>query len=279
VASADPRRLDRSGRLLTAAAALALADGGVKIRGALRDQAGVFLGATRMPAESSFKCIESIERHGVAACSAASFARMSVNAPAGACAKLLGLRGPSTTVSAGSSSGLLAVVLAAEWLRGRDDAELLLAAGLDERPPRAMRERGADGLADTDGAACVLLAREAAVIAEPSKGSGAIAGRVVVVGTGLAGPGDAEGAARAAIGSGPPPDLVCGDGDGTELLAPGRFVDVARLWADGEACGSAIAVLLAADAVRAGRARRALAVSARGGSTSCAVLIAREETT
>ena len=271
IAQADPRRLDRSARLLTAAASLALADAGVKIKGALRDQTGVFLGATRMPAESSFRCIESIERHGVVACSAASFARMSVNAPAGACAKLLGLRGPSTTISAGPSSGLLAVVLAAEWLAGRRDADLLLAAGLDERPPAAMRERSG-GLADTDGAACVLLAREPA-------GALAAGGRVVVAGTGVCGPGDAAGAVRAALAGGLAPDVVWGDGEAARRAVGegSRFADVVELWRGGEACDSAIAFVLAAHAVRSGEVRTALAIAARGDSASCALLLTKEE--
>jgi 3-oxoacyl-[acyl-carrier-protein] synthase II len=271
IANADPRRMDRSARLLTAAAALALADGGVKIKGALRDQAGVFLGATRMPAESSFRCIESIERHGVGACSAASFARMSVNAPAGACAKLLGLRGPSTTLAAGPTSGLLAIVLAAEWLAGRRDADLLLAAGLDERPPSAMRERSPDTLPDTDGAVCALLAREALDATSSDH-------RVVVAGTGLAGPGDAAAVTRAALAGGGRPDAVWGDGAAARRAAPADvpFTDVGELWQGGEACGSAVAVLLAVEAIRAGRVRTALAVAARGDSAAGAILLARQ---
>lgn len=268
ITGADPRRMDRSSRLLTAAAALALTDAGVKVRGAQRDQAGLFLGATRMPAESAHRCIESIEHHGVGACSAASFARMSVNAPAGACAKVLGLRGPSTTISAGASSGLLAMLLGAEWLATRDDAELLVAAALDERPPLAMRARNAEGQADTDGAACVLLAREPAVGGD---------GRLLVTGTGMAGPGDAEGAARAAL-AGLRPDAAWGDGEAAGRAVAGAcpFVDVGRVWSGDESCGSAIALLLAARALRVGAVRSALVLAAGGDSASCAVFLTRE---
>lgn len=277
--SVDPRRLDPSARLLTAAAALALGDAGAKIRGPLRDQTGLFVGATRMPAESSFRCIDSIERHGVAACSASAFARMSVNAPTGACAKLLGLRGPSTTVSAGAASGLLAILLGAEWLAARDDADLLLAGGLDERPPQAFRDRKPEAAwIETEGAACALLAREP---------SAAVAGRLLVAGWGLAGRGDAAGAAREALADGTRPDGVWGDGQAARrCLAPAvadasdlpcGFVDVAELWVGSEACSSAIAFLLAAHALRSGSARAALAVAARGDSASCAVLLRMEE--
>jgi 3-oxoacyl-[acyl-carrier-protein] synthase II len=268
ITGADSRRLDRSSRLLTAAAALALTDGAVKVRGPQRDQAGLFLGATRMPAESAYRCIESIEHHGVGACSAASFARMSVNAPAGACAKLLGLRGPATTVSAGAASGLLAVLLGAEWLTARDDADLLVAAALDERPPRAVRERNPEGWADTDGAACVLLTREPAA---------AVGDRLIVAGTGLAGPGDVAGAARAALGR-QRPQAVWGDSEAAGRASEGvcPFVDVSRLWSGDESCGSAIALLLAVQALRVGRLRSALVLSARGASASCAVFLTRE---
>lgn len=268
ITGADSRRLDRSSRLLTAAAALALTDGGVKVRGLQRDQSGLFLGATRMPAESAYRCVESIEHHGVGACSAASFARMSVNAPAGACAKLLGLRGPATTVSAGAASGLLAVLLGAEWLASRDDADLLVAAALDERPPRAVRERNLEGWADTDGAACVLLTREPAA---------AVGDRVIVAGTGLVGPGDAAGAARTALG-GQRPQAAWGDSEAAGRAIEGAcpFVDVGQLWSGDESCGSAIALLLAAQALRVGTVRSALVLAARGDSASCAVFLTRE---
>jgi 3-oxoacyl-[acyl-carrier-protein] synthase II len=267
--TADPRRLDRSGRLLTASAALALRDAGIRITGPLRDRVGLFLGATRMPAESSLRCVESIEQHGVMGCSAASFARMSVNAPAGACAKLLGLRGPSTTVSAGQSSGLLAVLLAAEWLSNRDDADFLVTSALDERPPAAARARLETNAAETDGAITAVLAHE------PASAHG---GRLVVAGWGLAGPGDAASATRDALAGGARPECVWGDGEEARGNDPhAEFFDVGQVWTGSEACGSAVAFLLAAHALRTGRARTALAVAARGRSATCAVLLQREE--
>ena len=175
----DPRRLDRSARWLTAATALALGGGGRPLRGEASARTGLFVGATRMPAESSRRCQEAIRRHGVGGVSAAAFARMSVNAPAGACSRALGLLGPTTTVSIGAGSGLLALVLAAQWLAMRDDADGIVAGGLDERR---------DDTDEAEGAACLLLDR--------ARGE---AGEIVIAGWGLAGPGRADEASRQAL--------------------------------------------------------------------------------
>src|SRR5690606_14018459 len=126
----------------------ALADAGVRVRGALRERAGIFAGATRMPRASLAELRASIEEGGLARCSAAAFARIVLHAPAGAVSRLLALRGPTTTLADPQLAGLLAVAYAADWLGRRDDAELLLACGLDER---------AAGEGGEEGAACVVL--------------------------------------------------------------------------------------------------------------------------
>jgi len=101
--------------------------------------------------------------------------------------------------------------------------------------------------------------------------------RVVVAGLGLAGPGAAGAAAEEALGGGARPDAVWGDGEeARDVAGRGVFFDVGALWAGSEACGSAIAFLLAAHALRRGGARTALAVAARGRSATCAVLLRRE---
>jgi hypothetical protein len=116
----------------------------------------------------------------------------------------------------------------------------------------------------------VLLAREAA---------GATgARRVVIAGTGLAGPAGAASAVRAALAGGPRPEVAFGDGEAARRAVDGvHFSDVGALWIGGEACPSAIAFVLAADAVRSGRVRAALAVAAGGDSATCAVLVAAQE--
>jgi 3-oxoacyl-[acyl-carrier-protein] synthase II len=255
----DPRRLDRSARWLTAATALALAGGGRPLRGDAGARTGLFVGATRMPAESSRRCHEAIRHHGVGGTSAAAFARMSVNAPAGACSRALGLLGPTTTLSIGPGSGLLALVLAVEWLATRRDADRIVAGAVDER-----RESVGD---DAEGAACIMLGREDAA-GEP--------GAIVVAGWGLAGAGDASGAARAALGDGGEVDGVLVDGEPADLpgvtrwLSPDASVgllDASRFWGTAEATRSCVMAALAIAHLEAGTARSLLLLSARGTSS------------
>jgi len=235
----DPRRLDRSARWLTAATALALGGGGRPLRGEAGARTGLFVGATRMPAESSRRCQEAIRRHGVGGVSAAAFARMSVNAPAGACSRALGLLGPTTTVSIGAGSGLLALVLAAQWLAMRDDADGMVAGGLDERQ------------GDTDeaeGAACLLLDR--------ARGE---AGEIVIAGWGLAGPGCADEASRQALGG--------------RAHVDGTLVDDETRGSAEASPSSALAARAVAQ-LKSGAARSLLVVAARGAS-SVALLLER----
>jgi hypothetical protein len=216
-----------------------------------------------MPAESARRCHESLLQHGPAGMSAAAFARMSVNAPAGACAKHLGLQGPTTTLSVGPGSGLAAIAYAAGWLAGRQDAERLLVAAVDEG-------------AAFQGASCALLARAP---------DGPRDGDVAVAGWALAGAGDVSGAARVALGDHPCPDGIWGEGEaGRFALAPlvadaGRlplgFVDLAARVAPGEACTAALALALAVQALRAKRGRSILVLAAGGRAATVAVLLRR----
>jgi 3-oxoacyl-[acyl-carrier-protein] synthase II len=132
--------------MITAAAALAMPP--LSRRANEMDRIGLFTAGTRMPEESARRCTQSIRTRGVAGTSATAFARMSVNAPAGACAQALGLLGPTSTLSCGDASGLLTIALAAEWIASRDDATSILAAAVDE----------STGLAgEAEGAACLAL--------------------------------------------------------------------------------------------------------------------------
>lgn len=144
----DLRGVDPSARLALAASIRALFDAGVRVRGALRERAGIFAGGTRMPRASLAELRASIEEGGLARCSAAAFARIVLHAPAGAVSRLLALRGPTTTLADPDLAGLLAFAYAADWLGQRDDADVLLACGLDERADDEHRE---------EGAACMVL--------------------------------------------------------------------------------------------------------------------------
>jgi len=120
----DPRGMDAPALHLTLATALSLGQTKAQpaARAATAGDVGLFLGATRMAQQSSRRCRASLEAHGPSGLSAAAFARMSVNAPAGACSKALGLRGPTSTLSIGAGSGLAAFAYAAAWLSTRRDA-------------------------------------------------------------------------------------------------------------------------------------------------------------
>ena len=266
----DPRRLDRSARWLTAASVLALGNGGRPLDAEGGARTGLFVGATRMPGESSRRCHAAIRRHGVAGTSASAFARMSVNAPAGACSRALGLLGPTTTVSLGPGSGLLAVVLAAEWLALREDADRMVAGGLDEQSGSP----GEGDAAEAEGAACLLLERAG------DAGDPAV---IVAAGWGIAGPEDAEEAVRQALGGRAAVDGVLVDGEArdvqalTRRLAPGAplgLVDASAFWGDAEASRSAVLAALAVAHLEAGAARSVLVVAA-GGASSVALLLER----
>jgi hypothetical protein len=64
--------------------------------------------------------------------SAPAFTKLVLNASSGTASRLLGLRGPTTTVTTGAGSGLLAAVLAAMHLDSRTDADRLVVASVDE---------------------------------------------------------------------------------------------------------------------------------------------------
>jgi hypothetical protein len=253
----EPRRLDRSARWLTAAAALAVPQDGRRER---MERTGLFVGATRMPAESTRRCTESIRLRGVAGTSASAFARMSVNAPAGACSQALGLLGPTSTVSIGEGSGLLALALAAEWLSRREDASSIVAGGVDEL------SGGAD---ETEGAACLALKRVDAT--EPSS--------LVVAGWGIAGPHAAEEAAASAMGKRSFVDAVFVDGEASlrRWLAPDAalgIVDAGRFWGSAQGTRTSVMAAVAAAHLSAGHARSILLVASRG-AASVALLLER----
>lgn len=180
LAAQDTRGTDPSARFALAASLRALADGGLRVRGALRERAGLFAGARRASPESVEEYGASIERSGIARCSAAAFARLVLHAPTGTVCQRLSLRGPTTTLCAERTAGLLAVAYAVRQLRFRRDADLLLALGFDER------DVGEDAELTPEGAACVALRAD--------EGDGP-----VVRGVGLTGPGRWEDAIERAL--------------------------------------------------------------------------------
>jgi 3-oxoacyl-[acyl-carrier-protein] synthase II len=258
---ADPRLLDRTARLLTAATALALEDAGVRLEGRSRDRAGIVVGAGRLSPESSRQLAASVQEGGLAGISAHAFARSVLHASAGSCSATFGLRGPSSTVAAGDASGLLAILVAAWLLRDHPDAELLVAGGVHERDPD-------DPRTSSEGAGCLVLGRPAAGSAP---GGPASAPGVELAGWAVAGPGREEHAVARAIAN-------AGSSRGRIDLEVRVGVPGDPLLAaigDARAALGAIACALAARALGRGPCRSALVVEGRSRSVTCALVLER----
>jgi 3-oxoacyl-[acyl-carrier-protein] synthase II len=252
VPTADPRGLDPMSRFLVAAAALALKDAGLTIRGATRDRVGLFVGATRPSPASGGEFRRSIDVRGLTGVSASAFSRIVLNAPAGFCSKLLSLRGPLSTVTTGAGSGLAAVVLAAELLSTREEVDWMIAGGVDEIAP--------DGsCADSEGAVCLLLEGERSEPGEPG---------VRVAGWGMAGSGHLSDAIEMARRGATMPrggsEKVFAEED---WIRNGSTREEAR--ASGLACAAAVLAL------RRGEADQVLVTSDPRGAASMALLLTR----
>jgi 3-oxoacyl-[acyl-carrier-protein] synthase II len=263
VPGADPRGQDPSSRFLTAAAALALADAGLGARRTRRDRIGLVMGVNLVSAASRGELMDSIARNGLPLLSATAFSRMVLNAPVGSCSKLLALWGPLSTVSTGAGSGLAAILYAAEMLRTRGDADVLVAGGLDE-----WRE-DKDAQGQGEGAFCAAFGNA------PSPGTAAIR----AAGWGLAGPGRLAEAFAAALAAG---GIAAGDidlvfGNGACDILPGiPRIDPGRALGKADACGAAAAVAAAAVWLREGLADTVAVASGDGGSAACALILTRK---
>jgi len=263
VPSADPRRLDPSSRFLAAAAASALGEAKIQVRGELRARTGLVVGSSRVSPETSAALLDSVRERGLWKLSSAAFARRVLGAPAGACARLLSLRGPTGTLATGAGASLVAVACGAHHLATRSDVEVLVAGGFDERRPGA-------GGGEGEGAGCLVLA------SEPGAGPS-----VRLAGWGLAGPGDAAAAVREALAragvDGADVELAfCRAEEETAACGLGRArrVDPEAALGRSDSAGPALGLAAAYATVRGGAVRTAVAFSA-GGSAACAVLLQR----
>ncbi|MEQ9321806.1 MAG: beta-ketoacyl synthase N-terminal-like domain-containing protein, partial [Polyangiaceae bacterium] len=152
-----PRRADRLTHLLFASVGGALDHAGLDPRAHAPDRIGLFVGTGQLPdgpAASFWRC--ALER-GFDRASGPAFARMVLNAPAGAVGRSLELRGPLTVVADGEGAGLSAAVLAFDWLRRRDDADVLIVASAFE-VGRIVRD-GPTSSGTHEASAAVVFAR------------------------------------------------------------------------------------------------------------------------
>jgi 3-oxoacyl-[acyl-carrier-protein] synthase II len=172
------RPIDRTGRLLLAAAGQALAASGWTAERLAAEEAGLVLGTTFC----SVRTIAEFDRRGLqlgpAYASPLDFANSVINAAAGQAAIWYGLRGLNSTLSGGEASGLQAIAYAAGAVAsGRAGA--LLSGGAEElsfesllghhragrlagpRPGEAARpvpfDRRRNGFALAEGAALLML--------------------------------------------------------------------------------------------------------------------------
>lgn len=155
----ETRGMDDISRYLTMASAAALQDAGIAIRGDLRERTGLFAGVSRIPAESCWRFLRIARERGWHRAPAHEFARLVLNAPAGACSLALALRGAGTTL-VGAGSGLMAAIYGVWWLRSRPDTEVMLVAGCDELGDDDLREHEntETGPFLSEGAGVVVLA-------------------------------------------------------------------------------------------------------------------------
>jgi 3-oxoacyl-[acyl-carrier-protein] synthase II len=265
---ADPHRLDPSTRYLLGAVTLALGDAGLRrLTGSLADRSGCFAGITRVSPCSIDEIRRSIRERGLARLSATAFSRLVLNAPLGSCARLLALRGATSTVSIGAGSGLFALVYAARWLATRQDTLLMLGAGLDELPlsPEAGGGSRNHARAGADGAACVVLSPVAAP------------GRPRLAGYAIGGPGSFQSTAERALASAGVDELDVCIGPAEAAASARRHVDPAPVFGDSQSFASAASVVVAASWLRAGRARHALVCAGGASATVAAVFSAAPE--
>lgn len=253
VPNADPRGLDPASRFLTAAAALALRDAGINVRGPLRERTGLLVGQLRGSPSSIVAFQRSIEERGLAHLAPAAFARIVLNAPAGFCSKLLSLRGPLSAVTTGAGSALAAVILSAALLSTRSDVDLMVAGGCDEHEAEDLG-RPPDGEDGDEGAACLLLGNERGV----QHGKSGVRGWLE--GWAIAGPGQLASAVARATAGCPTADAMpvfsCEDSPGAR------------------GCGAAVALAAAVSALGSGVGPRVLVTSGAGRSITAALVLA-----
>ncbi|WP_306364880.1 beta-ketoacyl-[acyl-carrier-protein] synthase family protein [Nocardia sp. CC227C] len=162
------RRMDRLGVFAVAASAMALAHAGLDPAAHDPDRVGVVLGTGLGPVESLERFTVPVLESGVTAGNPAVFPNTVYNAAAGQVSMLLGVRGPTSTLTAAHAAGASALGVGFDLLRsGAADALLCPAAdALGDFARRAygriplFATAGPSGYLLTEGAVTLLLERE-----------------------------------------------------------------------------------------------------------------------
>lgn len=125
VSPADWRHMNSVARQAMVAVGLALEDSGVHLTRADREGAALIFGSGFGPASAGLAFASGPHP------SVAAFSQVTLNSPAGEICRVLGFRGPTTTITSGAVSGSLAVATAADLIR-RGRADFAVAVAVDE---------------------------------------------------------------------------------------------------------------------------------------------------
>ncbi|WP_370010193.1 beta-ketoacyl synthase N-terminal-like domain-containing protein [Nocardia cyriacigeorgica] len=178
------RRMDRLGIPAVASSRMALDDGGLDPEAVDSDRIGVIVGTGLGPVESMEKFTVPVLESGVTAANPAVFPNTVYNAAAGQVSMVLGVRGPTSTLTAAHAAGATALGVAHDLLRtGAADAALCPA--VDALAPYAMHayqrmpvfaDAAARGYRLAEGAVTLLLERESAARARGARILAVVAG-------------------------------------------------------------------------------------------------------
>jgi len=251
---ADPRGTDPSTRFVTTACARALTDAHVAMKGDLRDRVGIVAAASSFSAESGNEFQQSIVDRGLQRLSAPAFAKLVLSSPIGAAARMLALRGPTSTITTGRGGGLVAMAYAAMLLvAGGKGVDHMIGVALDEVGHDDDRADAAEG------AGALLFGHDSS--------PGTRLPRLVawIIGA----PGNIDDVVATALGNrrSIDVDLVLTDGADVELRGFERVIDVTRAWGHAPSASGGVACVVATDMIRRDWARRVLVVTPGGGAS------------
>ncbi|WP_280499322.1 beta-ketoacyl-[acyl-carrier-protein] synthase family protein [Nocardia cyriacigeorgica] len=178
------RRMDRLGILAVASSRMALDDGRLDPEAVDADRIGVIVGTGLGPVESLEQFTVPVLESGVTSANPAVFPNTVYNAAAGQVSMVLGVRGPTSTLTAAHAAGATALGVAHDLLRiGAADAALCPA--VDALSPYAMRayrrmpvfaDAPSRGYRLAEGAVTLLLERESVARARGARISAVVSG-------------------------------------------------------------------------------------------------------